>query len=150
MIAGGGERTTLRQVAQYADACQLGSFGMVSGATTPEEIGRKLAVLRQHGQAIGRPFETVLRTHFTGWLILAEDQARLAAKLQRCFPQGLEQRFSGAWSGFAIPATPEQAVAMYQALVDVGIQYFIVETLDAADQETIRLLAEQVVPYVKV
>jgi hypothetical protein len=30
----------------------------------------------------------------------------------------------------------------------IGIQYFTVETLDAADIETIRLLAEQVVPRV--
>ena len=32
MIAGGGERVTLRQAAQYADACNLGDFGLVSGA----------------------------------------------------------------------------------------------------------------------
>lgn len=75
--------------------------------------------------------------------------ARLAAKLQRYCPTGLEQRFSGSWSGFAVAATPEQAVAMYQALAGAGIQYFIVQTLDAADEETIRLLAEAVVPMVK-
>jgi alkanesulfonate monooxygenase SsuD/methylene tetrahydromethanopterin reductase-like flavin-dependent oxidoreductase (luciferase family) len=149
LIAGGGERTTLRQVAQYADACQLGSFGVIGGGTTPHDIQHKLAVLRGHCEAIGRPFETVLRTHFTGWLILAEDEARLAAKVQRYFPEGLEQRFSGPWSGFAVFATPAQAIALYQALAAAGIQYFIVETLDAADEETIRLLAEAVVPFVK-
>ena len=149
LIAGGGERTTLRQVAQYADACQLGSFGVIGGGTTPSDIQHKLAVLRGHCEAIGRPFETVLRTHFTGWLILAEDEARLAAKVQRYFPEGLEQRFSGPWSGFAVLATPAQAIALYQSLAAAGIQYFIVETLDAADEETIRLLAEAVVPFVK-
>jgi alkanesulfonate monooxygenase SsuD/methylene tetrahydromethanopterin reductase-like flavin-dependent oxidoreductase (luciferase family) len=148
LIAGGGERITLRQVAQYADACQLGSFGMISGGITPDDIRRKLAVLRGHCEALGRPFETVLRTHFTGWLILAEDEARLAAKIQHYFPEGVEQRFSGSWSGFAVAATPAQAIMMYQALAAAGIQYFIIETLDAADEETIRLLAEAVVPFV--
>jgi alkanesulfonate monooxygenase SsuD/methylene tetrahydromethanopterin reductase-like flavin-dependent oxidoreductase (luciferase family) len=122
---------------------------MIGGGTTPNDIQHKLAVLRGHCETIGRPFETVLRTHFTGWLILAEDEARLTAKVQHYFPEGLEQRFSGDWRGFAVPATPAQAVAMYQALAAAGIQYFIVETLDAADEETFRLLAEAVVPFVK-
>lgn len=148
LIAGGGERVTLRQVARYADACQLSSFGMVSGAATPAEIRHKLEVLRQHCEALGRPFETVLRTHFTGWLILAEDEPRLAAKVQRMIPEGLEQRFSGPWSGFAVAATLDQAVSTYRSLAEAGIQYFLVETLDAADEETIRLLAERVVPQV--
>lgn len=39
------------------------------------------------------------------------------------------------------PATPDRAVAHFRALRDAAIQYFIVETLDAADQDTIRLLA---------
>jgi len=34
------------------------------------------------------------------------------------------------------------------AYIDAGIQYFVVETLDAADTDTIRLLAEEVIPHV--
>ena len=122
---------------------------MVSGEPTSDGIRRKLAVLRQHCEALGRPFNSVLRTHFTGWLILAENEASLWTKLKRYLPEGLEQRFSGPWSGFALACTPEKAITYYQELVDVGIQYFIVQTLDAADEETIRLLAEQVMPAIK-
>jgi alkanesulfonate monooxygenase SsuD/methylene tetrahydromethanopterin reductase-like flavin-dependent oxidoreductase (luciferase family) len=46
MIGGGGERKTLRLVAQYADACNF--FG------GPEEIVHKLSVLRGHCDAVGR------------------------------------------------------------------------------------------------
>jgi F420-dependent oxidoreductase-like protein len=46
MIGGGGERKTLRLVAQYADACNI--FG------GPEEIAHKLGVLRRHCDAVGR------------------------------------------------------------------------------------------------
>jgi alkanesulfonate monooxygenase SsuD/methylene tetrahydromethanopterin reductase-like flavin-dependent oxidoreductase (luciferase family) len=149
LIAGGGEKVTLRQVAQYADACQLGTFGMIGGEGTSAGIRRKLAVLRQYCEDLGRPFDTVLRTHFTGWLILAEDEARLAQKLRRMIPQGLDQRFSGRWSGFALATTVEQAIRYYRDLVEAGIQYFDIELLDAADVETIRLFAEQVIPEVR-
>ncbi|HEY3672463.1 MAG TPA: LLM class F420-dependent oxidoreductase [Acidimicrobiia bacterium] len=46
MIGGGGERKTLRLVAQYADACNF--FG---GA---EEVAHKLTVLRRHCDDVGR------------------------------------------------------------------------------------------------
>jgi alkanesulfonate monooxygenase SsuD/methylene tetrahydromethanopterin reductase-like flavin-dependent oxidoreductase (luciferase family) len=149
VIAGGGERVTLRQVARFGDACQLGSFGMVSGSTASDDVRRKLEVLRQHYVELGRPYESVLRTHFTGWLLLAEDEARLAEKVRRAFPEGIDQRYTGAWAGYAMPATVEQAVALYRELVAAGIQYFVVATLDAADEETIHLLAERVMQAVQ-
>jgi F420-dependent oxidoreductase-like protein len=46
MIGGGGERKTLRMVAQYADATNV--FG------GPEQIHHKYEVLREHCEAIGR------------------------------------------------------------------------------------------------
>jgi alkanesulfonate monooxygenase SsuD/methylene tetrahydromethanopterin reductase-like flavin-dependent oxidoreductase (luciferase family) len=46
LIGGGGERKTLRLVAQYADACNL--FG------GPEEVAHKLEVLRRHCDDVGR------------------------------------------------------------------------------------------------
>jgi F420-dependent oxidoreductase-like protein len=46
MIGGGGEKKTLRLVAQYADACNV--FG------TPEAIARKYAILAEHCAAVGR------------------------------------------------------------------------------------------------
>ncbi|HET7603216.1 MAG TPA: LLM class flavin-dependent oxidoreductase [Gemmatimonadales bacterium] len=148
LIAGGGERVTLRQVAHLADAAQLGMFGNMSGDGTVETVGHKLAVLDRHLATAGRSSDAVLRTHFTGWLILAEDEERLDAKVRRMIPEGIEQRFSGGWDGYAVAATPEQAVAMYRSLVTAGIEYFVVTTLDASDTETIRLLAERVIPSV--
>ena len=46
MIGGGGEKKTLRLVAQYADACNI--FGGVN------EIAHKLDVLRRHCDTLGR------------------------------------------------------------------------------------------------
>ncbi len=53
LIGGEGERHTLRLVAQYADACNIGA----GGATV-----RKLDVLRAHGEAVGRHYDTIEKT----------------------------------------------------------------------------------------
>jgi F420-dependent oxidoreductase-like protein len=53
MVGGGGERKTLRMVAQYADACNL--------FATPD-VEHKLEVLRGHCERLGRPYEDILKT----------------------------------------------------------------------------------------
>ena len=53
LIGGGGEKKTLRLVAQYADACNL--------FPTPE-IPRKLDILREHCQAVGRNYDDIEKT----------------------------------------------------------------------------------------
>jgi F420-dependent oxidoreductase-like protein len=54
MIGGGGERKTLRLVAQYADATNV--FG------GPEQIHHKYEVLREHCEAVGRNFDEIERS----------------------------------------------------------------------------------------
>jgi alkanesulfonate monooxygenase SsuD/methylene tetrahydromethanopterin reductase-like flavin-dependent oxidoreductase (luciferase family) len=51
MIGGGGEKKTLRLVAQYADACNL--FG------GPDEVSHKLDVLRRHCDTVGRDIREI-------------------------------------------------------------------------------------------
>jgi len=54
MIGGGGEQKTLRLVAQYADACNV--FGDAT------RIAHKYAVLREHCERLGRPYEEIERS----------------------------------------------------------------------------------------
>lgn len=54
LIGGGGEKKTLRLVAQYADACNI--FG------PPETVRTKLAVLKQHCDALGRDYDAIEKT----------------------------------------------------------------------------------------
>ena len=54
MIGGGGERKTLRLVAQYADATN--QFG------DPARLRHKYGVLREHCERIGRPYEEIERS----------------------------------------------------------------------------------------
>ncbi len=53
MIGGGGEKKTLRLVAQYADACNI--FGGPDAA-------HKLDVLRSHCEAVGRDYDEIEKT----------------------------------------------------------------------------------------
>jgi F420-dependent oxidoreductase-like protein len=55
LVGGGGERKTLRLVAQYADACNL--FGR-----DPQVVRDKLAILREHCDRLGRNYEEIERT----------------------------------------------------------------------------------------
>jgi F420-dependent oxidoreductase-like protein len=53
MIGGGGEKKTLRLVARYADACNV---------FAGRDEARKLDVLRQHCEEIGRDYDTIYKT----------------------------------------------------------------------------------------
>jgi F420-dependent oxidoreductase-like protein len=55
VIGGGGERKTLRLVAQYGDACNLFT-------SSPSEIGHKLDVLRRHCDRLGRDASEIAKT----------------------------------------------------------------------------------------
>ena len=61
LIGGGGERKTLKLVAQYGDACNL-------FARLPlPELKRKLDILREHCAAIGRPYAEIEKTTLSSY-----------------------------------------------------------------------------------
>jgi len=144
ILAGGGERIALRLVARYADACNFGPGHATGLARTSDEVRRKNGVLDRYCQEVGRDPRSVLRTHFTSWLMVAPTEAAARAKLDHYYPEGIneEQRFS------RVVGTPAQVAAYYQSLVNAGMEYFVVQTLDAGDVETIELLALEVMPRV--
>jgi F420-dependent oxidoreductase-like protein len=65
MIGGGGERRTLRLVAEHGDACNLFE-------TTPDEVAHKLDVLRGHCDAVGRDHAEIRVTLVMGGTQLLE------------------------------------------------------------------------------
>jgi alkanesulfonate monooxygenase SsuD/methylene tetrahydromethanopterin reductase-like flavin-dependent oxidoreductase (luciferase family) len=143
LIGGGGERTTLRQVAELADVSNFAPHEWAGSAFDINDVARKYGVLRDFCAAAARPYESVLRSHFTPLLVLAKDEEQLARKRET------------AWipdphlSARRVFATPPEAIRHYQSLADVGVQYFIAG-IDGADEETMRLLAEAVWPAVQV
>lgn len=138
MIAGGGERVTLRQVALYADAANFGLDSTPGATRTVDSVLRKLTTLRQHCDDLGRPYESVLPTHFTNPVVLAETVDALTAKRDTLPPVYRDAE--------GLFGTPRDAIAYYRPLVEAGLRYFIVNLATYEDVETARLLAERVFP----
>ena len=71
MICGGGERKTLRLVAQYGDACNL---------FAGRDEARKLELLREHCEAVGRDYDTIYKTAYY-WFDPSRGTARIIDEL---------------------------------------------------------------------
>ncbi|MCU1491085.1 MAG: class flavin-dependent oxidoreductase [Acidimicrobiaceae bacterium] len=142
LIGGGGERVTLRQVARYADMSNFAPHEWAGAAYKTSDVERKYAVLKQHCLDVGRPYESILRSHFTPFVILAENEQALEKKRKsaRIPDAALHQEI--------VVATPAEAILHFQALADVGVQYFLA-SVDGEDEESFNLLAEAVIPYVR-
>ncbi len=143
LIGGGGERTTLRQVAELADMSNFAPHEWAGSAFDVGDVARKYGVLRDFCATAGRPCEAILRSHFTPLLVLAEDEQQLARKREttRIPDPHLSVR--------RVFATPPDAIRHYQALADAGVQYFIAG-INGTDDETTHLLADAVWPALKV
>jgi alkanesulfonate monooxygenase SsuD/methylene tetrahydromethanopterin reductase-like flavin-dependent oxidoreductase (luciferase family) len=142
LVAGGGERTTLRYVAEYGDACSIGAVSWASGAYTADETRRKFDSLRGHCEQAGRPYDSVLRTGLLT-VIIADSPAAVEAKLAEVPP-----RYFPFFEQMLVSGTPEEVVPRVQALVDAGFQYVNFLTIPPFDTESVQLLAERVIPAV--
>jgi alkanesulfonate monooxygenase SsuD/methylene tetrahydromethanopterin reductase-like flavin-dependent oxidoreductase (luciferase family) len=161
LIGGGGERVTLGQVAQYADVSNFSPSTVAGNAWSLDDVRRKLAILGERCEQIGRPPESVLRSHLS-YLVLAESDSRVKAKLdalaagppleEHARQPGMPRQFT---TQYAFPSpkplryvlvagTPPQVTMYYRVLVEAGIRYFIVQC--RSDRETVQLLAEKVMP----
>jgi alkanesulfonate monooxygenase SsuD/methylene tetrahydromethanopterin reductase-like flavin-dependent oxidoreductase (luciferase family) len=141
-------------VAKYADACNIqegipARDGYFEIGERVEAVKRKLAALDGHCDDLGRPRDEVLRTHFTLSLILGETEEAARAKYDAFDPNlsaSPGTRANG--KGGILTASVDRAVEYYQAMVDAGVEYFLVQ-LEARDTETIELLGRDVMPSVR-
>lgn len=139
LVGGGGERTTLRYVAEYADACNLGAVGAASGTFSPEDIARKFKVLGEHCRAAGRPEAAILRTGLV-LAVLGSSSETARTKLD-----ALPAPFMAFLGHHPIVGTPDEATAQVRTFLGAGFQYLIFIVMDL---ETLRLLGEQVMPAI--
>ncbi|WP_250030285.1 LLM class F420-dependent oxidoreductase [Paractinoplanes maris] len=81
-LGGGGEKVTLKLVAQYADGCNV-------GGGNPEVVAHKLAVLREHCDRLGRDFDAITKST-TIEIDLAESTADTIARVQQVVDAGAD------------------------------------------------------------
>jgi F420-dependent oxidoreductase-like protein len=134
LIGGGGEKVTLRLVAQYADACNV-------GGDIPT-IKHKLAVLKQHCEQLGRDYERIKRTALIDFCVIAETEAGVLAKLTPQERDNVEE-LRKTW----LIGTPEQIRERLAEYEEAGIQELIVRFVDAAKLESVRLFAREFIQH---
>lgn len=128
LIAGGGERMTLRAVARLAEACNF------SGGE-PAEIRHKLDVLRRHCDEACRDYDTIEKTYIRSWL-LARNATEVAAKRALLPARDPSYGFVGTVSEAV------DLIGQYQA---AGIGLII--NGDRNDEETRELFVSDVMPH---
>jgi F420-dependent oxidoreductase-like protein len=103
LVGGGGERKTLRLVAQYANACNI--YG-------GEEARHKLDVLRSHCEALGRDYEEIEKT-----TMIRIDASTSEAEVLETLRAGHELGFTTAYV-FARNPKPLAAIELLAGLTD--------------------------------
>jgi F420-dependent oxidoreductase-like protein len=78
LIGGGGERKTLRLVAQYGDACN------VHDTLSPDELAHKLSVLRGHCERAGRSYDAIEKTVYGARRCTPTEDVSIAEAIARC------------------------------------------------------------------
>ncbi len=129
LIGGGGEKVTLKLVAQYGDACNV--FGDL------ETIKHKFAVLKAHCEAVGRDYESIHRTAGT-FCSIGETDEQARAK----FPAALLSRFGNMAESVLVgnPDTIRKRLAAFEA---AGVQELIIGFPDVLQLESLRFFARE-------
>ncbi len=134
LIGGGGERKTLRIVARYADACNVGG-GF-------ENVKRKDEILRRHCDEVGRDESEIERTVGVGVCIIRDDPAEAARVQDEMFARNGNAR---RWQNQLI-GTPEQVVETLRPFPGIGFRHFIVGFPSPYDAESMERLMNEVKP----
>src|SRR5256885_3406746 len=127
LIGGGGEKVTLKLVAQYGDACNV--FGDL------ETIKRKFAVLKAHCEAVGRDYESIHRTAGAFCRIGGAHRQGTGG-----VPTALLGRPVAAGALIGSPKTIRQRLAELEA---IGVQEVILGFPDILQLDTLRFFAHE-------
>ncbi|HZS75420.1 MAG TPA: LLM class F420-dependent oxidoreductase [Ktedonobacteraceae bacterium] len=131
LIGGGGEKVTLKLVAQYGDACNIGHL-------TNEGLVHKFSVIREHCEALGRDYNSIRRTVLYNCAIAETDEEAMAKTepFQRNIP-------SGRIREQALVGTPDTIKKRLVEIEQAGAQEIILYMPDAKDLESVRMFAQE-------
>jgi len=134
LIGGGGERKTLRTTAKYAD--------MWHGFGRPEQVARKIEVLRAHCKDVGRnPDEIEICCGFDPGLCLRDSEQDVQARRAE-----VGKRIGSPVSGPLPIWRAEDAVKRLREYERVGVATVIFGMGSPFDTETMQRFASQVRP----
>jgi F420-dependent oxidoreductase-like protein len=123
LIGGAGEKVTLKLVAQYGDACNINNQDNA-------ELARKLNILREHCQSVGRDYNEITRTvEYSMAVARTEEEAMRQAQQRGIKPEN------------GLVGTPAMIRQRLREIEEAGAQEAILYLHDAAQLESVRLFA---------
>ncbi|MEV4600719.1 TIGR03560 family F420-dependent LLM class oxidoreductase [Amycolatopsis sp. NPDC049253] len=130
MIAGGGEKVTLRLVALYGDLCNV--------QEAPDEVRRKYDILARHCETVGRDFSEITKTS-TSYCIIADtdEEAREAV------PPWAPLVFPGELADYGLVGTLDTIRKRLEVYREAGVDELIVGFQNALDADTLRTFANE-------
>ncbi len=129
LIGGDGEKVTLKLVAQYADACNVGD--------DPATMKQKFAVLKEHCETVGRDYESIHRTSTT-FCLMADSDEQALAQIPTERKASLGKSVSTALIGS--PETIRQRLVTYE---EAGVQELLMRFVDGTNLEAIGRFAKE-------
>jgi F420-dependent oxidoreductase-like protein len=135
-LGGGGEKVTLKLVAKYGQACNV-------GGGNPDTVRQKLAVLKEHCDVLGRDYASIAKsTNLNVYMINPGDDPEQATAKARG-KASLEEFRKATFVG-----TPEQVRERVGQLVDAGADYIITYLPRVAyERERVGQFADEVVKH---
>jgi alkanesulfonate monooxygenase SsuD/methylene tetrahydromethanopterin reductase-like flavin-dependent oxidoreductase (luciferase family) len=134
LIGGGGEKVTLKLVARYGDANNVGG-GI-------ENVRRKEAILRQHCEDIGRDHTQIERTAGMGTIVIRDSRAEAERVLREIFARNGNARL---WQNQPV-GTPEDVAEYMAPYLELGYRHVICGFPAPYDEESMTRLASEVRP----
>jgi alkanesulfonate monooxygenase SsuD/methylene tetrahydromethanopterin reductase-like flavin-dependent oxidoreductase (luciferase family) len=138
LVGGGGEKVTLRLVARYADANNLGG-GF-------ENVKRKEEILLRHCEEVGRDPSEIERTVGTGVVIIRDSREEAEKVLRSTFERNGRAEL---WKDQPV-GTPEDVAERLEPYLGIGYRHFISGFPSPYDRESMERLISEVKPRLAV
>ena len=132
LIGGGGEQVTLKLVARYGDANNVGD-GL-------DNVKRKEAILLQHCETVGRDPAEIERTVGIGTVIIRDSRAEVERMSRTLFERNGRAR---PWTDQPV-GTPEHVAAVLAPFMEIGYRHLIAGFPSPYDEESMTRFATEV------
>lgn len=131
-VGGGGEKVTLRIVAEHGDRSNFGG--------KPDEFAHKCEVLKAHCAEVGRDYDEIVKT-WSPSLFIRENEADLPTRSLGAWDEPLD-----SWMAGNLVGTPEQVIEKLKAYQALGLGGVVPWICDLPGTETLELFATKVMP----
>jgi alkanesulfonate monooxygenase SsuD/methylene tetrahydromethanopterin reductase-like flavin-dependent oxidoreductase (luciferase family) len=135
MIAGGGEKRTLRTAARYADMTNYSAW-----TGTPENFREKTEILHKHCEVEGRKPEEITKT-WAAFVFIDEKMETAQEKAVKAYPNA-----DWAKEGKGLLGTPESIRQDIYRYRDAGVDMIILSFLGGEWEKEIKLFKDEVIP----